>query len=263
MKTKRLRNLLTWLHERYDGSLEQMFPAVADTLREELLSVSGIGPETADSILLYAGGLPMFVVDAYTHRVLVRHGWIDAEADYYRIQELFVESLPADAALFNEYHALLVRVGKEHCKPTPVCEGCPLVRVASRREDRWGTSALMGDHRRPRFCAIARPVIRALGARFMAPVRTASHVWSAERAGFAFDQRSVAILQLLAVATLARLAASATFSARWTKRWHFTQRRSRSSAFIERFAISSCSLLNSLYCGWASIAATISWLLRG
>lgn len=126
VKAKRLRNLLAWLHERYDGSLERMFQSGLDTLREELLAVSGIGPETADSILLYAGGLPTFVVDAYAHRVLARHGWIDGEADYYRIQELFFESLPTDAVMFNEYHALLVRVGKEHCRPTPVCEGCPL-----------------------------------------------------------------------------------------------------------------------------------------
>jgi endonuclease-3 related protein len=126
VKAKRLRNLLTWLHERYNGSLEQMFACPLDSLRNELLAISGIGPETADSILLYAGGLPVFVVDAYAHRVLARHGWIDAEADYYRIQELFLESLPLDAALFNEYHALLVRVGKEHCKPTPICEECPL-----------------------------------------------------------------------------------------------------------------------------------------
>jgi len=126
VKTKRLRNLLAWLHERYDGSLEQMFASSLSTLREELLTVSGIGPETADSILLYAGGLPTFVVDAYSHRVLFRHGWIDAEADYYRIQEVFLDQLPQDASLYNEYHALLVRVGKEHCKPTPICEGCPL-----------------------------------------------------------------------------------------------------------------------------------------
>ena len=126
VKTKRLHNLLAWLYERYDGSLELMFQSSIDTLREELLAVSGIGPETADSILLYAGGLPVFVVDAYAHRVLARHGWIEAEADYYRIQELFVAGLPTDVAMFNEYHALLVRVGKEHCKPTPVCEGCPL-----------------------------------------------------------------------------------------------------------------------------------------
>jgi endonuclease-3 related protein len=133
VKTRRLRNLLAWLHERYAGSLERMFASRLDTLREELLAVSGIGPETADSILLYAGGMPTFVVDAYTHRVLARHGWIDAEADYYRIQELFAASLPQDAALFNEYHALLVRVGKEHCKPTPVCEGCPLCELLPER----------------------------------------------------------------------------------------------------------------------------------
>ena len=126
VKARRLRNLLGWLIDRFDGSLEQMFHTPLDVLRAELLAVSGIGPETADSILLYAGGLPTFVVDAYTTRVLVRHGWIDAEADYYRTKELFEENLPADAALFNEYHALLVRLGKEYCRKTPKCAGCPL-----------------------------------------------------------------------------------------------------------------------------------------
>ena len=126
VKARRLRNLLGWLIDRFDGSLAHMFHTPLDVLRAELLAVSGIGPETADSILLYAGGLPTFVIDAYTTRVLVRHGWIDAEADYYRTKELFEENLPADAALFNEYHALLVRLGKEYCRKTPKCVGCPL-----------------------------------------------------------------------------------------------------------------------------------------
>ena len=81
-------------------------------LRESLLTVNGVGPETADSILLYAGGLPTFVVDAYTHRVLARHGWIGFDADYHQIQDYFEGGLPQDVALYNEYHALVVRVGK-------------------------------------------------------------------------------------------------------------------------------------------------------
>ena len=126
IKAKRLRNLLKLLVERYDGSLEAMFDTGLSSLREGLLSVNGIGPETADSILLYAGGLPIFVVDAYTYRVTTRHGWIGFEAGYDELQEHYQSGLPDDAALFNEYHALLVAVGKNHCRKTPLCEGCPL-----------------------------------------------------------------------------------------------------------------------------------------
>ncbi len=128
VKARRLRNLLRLIVEQYDGSLEEMFRIDLATLREELLGVSGVGPETADAILLYAGSFPTFVVDTYTHRVLARHGWIDYEADYHSIKDYFEASLPQDAALFNEYHALLVRLGKDYCRKTgPKCETCPLV----------------------------------------------------------------------------------------------------------------------------------------
>jgi endonuclease-3 related protein len=126
VKARRLRSLLEFLVERYDGSLKAMFQTGQAELREALLQVKGIGPETADSILLYAGGLPAFVVDAYTHRVLARHGWIGFDADYYEIQDHFFSGLPQDAALYNEYHALLVEVGKRHCRKQPRCGGCPL-----------------------------------------------------------------------------------------------------------------------------------------
>lgn len=127
VKAKRLRNLLKFVIEEFDGSLEAMFGRDLSTLREQLLGIHGIGPETADAILLYAGKRPTFVVDTYTHRVLARHGWIGYEADYHEIKDYFESSLPADAALYNEYHALLVRVGKEHCRKTePKCEECPL-----------------------------------------------------------------------------------------------------------------------------------------
>jgi endonuclease-3 related protein len=127
VKARRLRNLLRLVVEQYDGSIDAMLDAGLSTLREELLSVNGIGPETADAILLYAGGLPTFVVDAYTHRVLARHGWIGYDADYHQIKDHFEASLPQDAALYNEYHALLVRVGKDFCRKTgPKCEACPL-----------------------------------------------------------------------------------------------------------------------------------------
>lgn len=126
IKARRLRNLLEMIVRRYGGSLERMFAAPMERLREELLQVRGIGPETADSILLYAGGFPTFVVDTYTHRVLARHGWIGFDADYYQIKEYFESQLEPDVSLFNEYHALLVRVGKQHCRRQPKCSGCPL-----------------------------------------------------------------------------------------------------------------------------------------
>ncbi len=129
IKAHRLHSLLEFLVERYDGVLDDAFATDLPTLREELLAVHGIGPETADSILLYAGGLPAFVVDTYTHRVFARHGWIGFEADYRRIQDHFQSGLPEDVELFNEYHALLVRVGKEYCRKTgPRCDRCPLAR---------------------------------------------------------------------------------------------------------------------------------------
>ncbi len=130
IKARRLRSLLEFLVERYNGSLERMFAAGLATLREELLGVHGVGPETADSILLYAGELPIFVVDAYTHRVLSRHGWIGFDAGYHEIQDHFHGSLPQDVALYNEFHALLVRVGNNYCrKSRPKCDECPLAEL--------------------------------------------------------------------------------------------------------------------------------------
>jgi endonuclease-3 related protein len=126
IKARRLQNLIAWVTERY-GSLEAMFGTEMGTLREDLLSVNGIGPETADSILLYAAGKPSFVVDAYTARIFARHGWIDFEADYHAIKEYFEAHLPDDVQMFNEYHALLVAVGKDFCRKTsPRCQQCPL-----------------------------------------------------------------------------------------------------------------------------------------
>src|SRR4051794_16650210 len=130
VKTKRLRNLLRFLIEQYDGSLDAMFETGLASLREQLRAINGIGPETADAILLYAGGKPTFVVDTYAHRILARHGWLDYDASYDDIKDHFESTLPHDAALYNEYHALLVRVGKDCCKRTaPKCENCPLAEM--------------------------------------------------------------------------------------------------------------------------------------
>jgi len=126
LKARRLRNLLVFLVERFDGSLDAMFATPLSELRPALLGINGVGPETADSILLYAGELPTFVVDTYTHRVLARHGWIEFDADYHAIQDFFQSSLEPDVPLYNEYHALLVRLGTLHCRKTPKCDGCPL-----------------------------------------------------------------------------------------------------------------------------------------
>jgi endonuclease-3 related protein len=128
LKARRLKNLLALIsREEPAGDLDLFFAQETATLREKLLSAKGIGPETADSILLYAAGKPVFVVDAYTYRMLTRHGLIGEETDYAEMQELFMAALPADAALFNEYHALIVRLGKEYCKKSrPRCQQCPL-----------------------------------------------------------------------------------------------------------------------------------------
>ncbi len=127
VKARRLKRLIDFLFERYNGSLDALFADDLESARAGLLSVNGVGPETADSILLYAGRMPTFVVDAYTKRVLGRHGWIGFDADYHQIQEWMVNSLPRETELYNEFHALLVRVGHLHCRKTPKCEGCPLV----------------------------------------------------------------------------------------------------------------------------------------
>ena len=99
----------------------------ACALRQGLLSVKGIGPETADSILLYAMGRPLFVIDAYTHRILNRHGLLEEEATYEDMQSLFMDHLTDDSRLFNEFHALIVMTGKQYCKKRPTCSVCPLL----------------------------------------------------------------------------------------------------------------------------------------
>jgi len=127
IKAGRLQNLFATIGERYGGSLDAMMEETTEALRRVLLSVKGIGPETADSVLLYAAGRPVFVVDAYTYRILLRHDLIPEDFGYDEIQQLFMDNLEQDTRLYNEFHALLVCAGKEFCKKsTPKCEGCSL-----------------------------------------------------------------------------------------------------------------------------------------
>ncbi len=126
VKARRLRAFTDWLMCDYRGSLRAMFREPTDVLRAKLLAVNGIGPETADSILLYAAQRPVFVVDAYTRRFLERHGWADGSESYDEIAALFTSALPRDVRLFNEYHALIVELGKEYCRARPHCGECPL-----------------------------------------------------------------------------------------------------------------------------------------
>lgn len=126
-KAKKLKAFLRFLQSEYHGSLKRMFQTPTEGLRAKLLAVHGIGPETADSILLYAGNLPVFVVDAYTHRIFSRHGITSAKPDYETVRELFESTLPRDPRLFNEFHALVVNIGKHWCrKREPRCGECPL-----------------------------------------------------------------------------------------------------------------------------------------
>jgi endonuclease-3 related protein len=129
IKARRLKNFLNWLFENHNGSLAEIEAMNTEALRQELLGINGVGRETADSILLYAFDRPVFVIDAYTYRVATRHQLIEPECDYEQLRSLFEDNLDSDVKLFNEYHALLVRTGKEFCRPRPRCGGCPLEKL--------------------------------------------------------------------------------------------------------------------------------------
>jgi endonuclease III related protein len=126
LKARRLRALAIFFLARAGGRLERLRAVPLETLRAELLAVPGVGPETADAILLYALGRPVFVADTYTRRILSRHRIVQAEISYEALRSLLEAELPGDPALFNELHALLVAVAKSHCRARPRCEGCPL-----------------------------------------------------------------------------------------------------------------------------------------
>jgi len=126
-KARKLKAFVALLFQRFDGELERLLAAPVDELRPLLLATHGIGPETADSILLYAAGRPVFVIDAYTRRLFSRLGMTPGRDSYDSWRALFMENLEADAGLFNEYHALMVRHGKAVCRRQPRCDVCPLL----------------------------------------------------------------------------------------------------------------------------------------
>jgi endonuclease III related protein len=126
VKAKRLAAFVAFLGREYGGRVEAMAGRDPAFVRGQLLSVAGIGPETADSIALYAAGLPLFVIDAYTRRVFRRLGMIRGDEDYDTLQRFFMDALPGDVPLFNDYHAQIVTLAKTACRPRPLCAHCPL-----------------------------------------------------------------------------------------------------------------------------------------
>ncbi len=126
LKSRRVRDFSAWLLARFGGRFGGMRRAPLADIRRDLLTVPGLGPETADAILLYAAGRPVFVADAYARRVLARHRLLSARADYETARAFVEAHLPSDPALFNEFHALLVAAGKDHCRTIARCDGCPL-----------------------------------------------------------------------------------------------------------------------------------------
>jgi len=133
-KATRLLALFCIVDRKGGGSLVAFLDRTMDELREDLLAVKGIGPETADSIVLYAAGQPSFVVDAYTRRILDRLD-IDPGRSYDDVARWFTDGLPLDADLYNNYHAVLVELAKAHCRPSPLCEGCPLFTICPTGRD--------------------------------------------------------------------------------------------------------------------------------
>ena len=132
IKAQRLKNFIAFFVEEFDGSVKKMFSGDGEELRRKLLKVNGIGPETADSILLYAGEKPFFVVDAYTKRIFSRHRLISEDASYHQIQEFFIRNLDSDVELFNEFHAQIVMLGKTICtSKNPDCSKCPIAYLTS------------------------------------------------------------------------------------------------------------------------------------
>ncbi len=126
IKARRLKEFVYFFIHKYNGSIEKMKEEGLWPLRDKLLKVKGIGKETADSILLYALNMPIFVVDAYTKRIFSRHHIVPEDIEYDALQHFFMENLPQDIELYNEYHAQIVLTGKTYCRKKPLCDTCPL-----------------------------------------------------------------------------------------------------------------------------------------
>ncbi|MFQ5975956.1 MAG: endonuclease III domain-containing protein [Candidatus Hydrothermarchaeales archaeon] len=126
IKTKRLKSFINFLFDECDGDLDKLFKTPLPELRSKLLGVNGIGPETADSIILYAGKKPTFVVDAYTKRIFSRIGILEENLSYEEVKKFFEDNLPKDLKLYNEFHALIVVLGKNYCNSKPECKKCPI-----------------------------------------------------------------------------------------------------------------------------------------
>jgi endonuclease III related protein len=164
-KARKLKNFVRFLRRAYQGSLAKMSRAPTLVLRQQLLAVHGIGPETADSILLYAVKHPVFVIDAYTRRILERHGLADARLDYEEVRKLFERNLSADVALYNEFHALIVHTGKHFCRPRdPRCGECPLKSLLPVTQPGQGLAPWLGSTPRP----LAEPLSELLPERTVA-----------------------------------------------------------------------------------------------
>jgi endonuclease-3 related protein len=125
-KAKRIKGLCDYVATKWHGSVEEFLAQDMETLRSELLTIRGIGPETADSIVLYAAFQPSFVVDTYTWRIFSRHGWVEESLSYDDLRDYFMEALDPDVQVFQEFHALLVRIGNLYCRKTALCQACPL-----------------------------------------------------------------------------------------------------------------------------------------
>jgi endonuclease-3 related protein len=125
-KSKKIKNFMDFFFDEYNGSIQKLCEEKPTLLRQKLLKVKGLGEETVDSILLYSCNKPVFVVDAYTKRIFSRYGFIKETSSYGDIQRLFMENLPKDIKLYNDYHAQIVHLGKNICKTQPQCNVCPI-----------------------------------------------------------------------------------------------------------------------------------------
>ncbi len=134
IKYERLISLLRFIRDELNFEITNLKRMTLNDARDKLLSIKGVGKETADSILLYAAGFPVFVVDTYTKRSFYRIGILQSpDMDYDDVQAIFMKNLPSDVKLYNDYHAQIVELSKNYCKKRPTCKNCPIIKVCRRR----------------------------------------------------------------------------------------------------------------------------------